>query len=426
MSLISRNTFNQLLGLSFGGKRDTYAVFGYNKKPTTEQFRLRYEHEGIASRIVDAFPNAIWANPPKIGLADSELRTSWDALAYKSKLYNALSRADKLVGIEPYSVLLLGFDDSSDLSTPVDANKVTDLLYVQPYGASRAQIKKWDEDTKSRHFGLPLLYEINPGQENNNSVTSAAASILNAANISANLPNRKKLKIHWTRILHIAENCLEDNIFGIPRLQIVNNYLDDLLKVVGGTSETYWITSNRGLQVDVDKEMELNEDDAAALEAELDEYIHNLRRVIRTRGVKIDNLGSNTPNPRDTFAMILSVISGTTGIPRRILVGSEIGQLASTQDRANWAERISERRQLFCEPVIVAPLIQRFASYGLLPDVPNDKDLINWPSAFLMNPLESAQTNAQRARSLINTAKALTVREDLLTVDEARAIIELT
>src|SRR5690606_38139347 len=101
----------------------------------------------------------------------------------------------------------------------------------------------------------------------------------------------------------------------------------DLEKIIGGSAETFWLVANRGIHANVDKEMDLDENDAAALSEEIDEYLHDLRRVIRTRGVDINSLGSSTVDPEGVFAPLMSIIAGTTGIPKRILMGAEIGQL---------------------------------------------------------------------------------------------------
>jgi len=211
-------------------------------------------------------------------------------------------------------------------------------------------------------------------------------------------------------------------VFGTPILEKVYNQLDDLLKVGGGTAEMYWLTGNRGLHANIDKDMEIDPVDAAALSDEIKEYQHQLRRLIRTRGVDINVLDSDVPKPKETFEMIMSIISGTTGIPRRILVGSEAGQLASEQDRANWAERIGERRILFVNPEILDPMVHRLQTVGMLSE---GKPEWEWPSAFIQNPLEEGQTMAQIARSVGNLSRQTGAGTpmQLLTEEENRGVI---
>src|SRR5690606_4986055 len=184
------------------------------------------------------------------------------------------------------------------------------------------------------------------------------------------------------------------------------------------------LTGNRGIQADVDKEMELDPSDAQDLSDELDEYMHSLRRIIRTRGVKLNPLGGEPPNPKEVFDMIIAIISGTTGIPKRILLGSEAGQLASEQDRANWAERIQDRRALVVEPYVLDPFIHRLMSVRILRE---EEYEYKWPEAFRVSPLERAQTMAAQARAVGNLSRQVGNKNpmQITSREEARNIVGL-
>lgn len=414
-SLMQRLSFGKLLGKMFNGSRDLYKVFGYSQFVTYEQAIGKYRRQDIASRIIDAPANALWSNPPKIKSSDEDWNAVWKELTQTKNLWNTISRADKMAGMGDFSVLLIGFDDGgTSLDRQVSALPGRKVLYLQPYSFAATDIKSLVQNTSSARYLKPETYTIKPALDpstraNPQAITSALKSI-------------KPINVHYSRVLHIAEHYMQDEVFGNPRLERVWNLLDDVLKVAGGTAETFWLAGNRGMQVDVDKEMELTPDDERDLNSEIEEYVHQLRRVIRTRGVKINNLGSDVPDPRNAFDMLLSLISGATGIPKRILLGSEMGQLASGQDRNNWAERIEERRKDFAEPVVIYPLIQMLTSAGVLPEA---DVTIEWPDAFKLTPLERAQTSAQTARSAANLSKAIDTNPELVKLEEARTILEL-
>jgi hypothetical protein len=230
------------------------------------------------------------------------------------------------------------------------------------------------------------------------------------------LPGRNTFDVHWTRILHVAEDCLEDATFGRSRLECVYNVLDDLLKVTGGAAESFWLTGNRGLHIDLDKEMDLEGEDEEALSAEVDEYVNQQARVLRTRGVKVTELGTSTADPSNVFDVLLSLIAASTGIPKRVLLGTEAGQLSSQQDRANWATQIEARISNFAQPVILLPFIVMQVRNGVLP-VPETLTL-TWPEAFKLNPLERGQTSAQIARSAANLVKVLSTPAPTPVIDQ--------
>ena len=82
----------------------------------------------------------------------------------------------------------------------------------------------------------------------------------------------------------------------------------DRLKLFGGR----W---DRGIQFDIDKEADLSTEDEDDFEDEIEEYIHNFKRYIKTRGVTATPLGAETASIKDNFDASVSLIGGTLGIP---------------------------------------------------------------------------------------------------------------
>jgi hypothetical protein len=108
------------------------------------------------------------------------------------------------------------------------------------------------------------------------------------------------------------------------------------------------------------------------------------------------------------------------------MIGAEAGQLASQQDRANWAIQVKERTKNWGEPRVLIPLIGMLVAANALP-VPK-KLKVTWPEPFKMNPLERGQTSAQQARSATNVARAMQTfqaigTEGAMSVEEAREMI---
>lgn len=408
-ALVSRMELANRAGLQFEGARDLYKVFGYKTSILPEDMLAKYARQDIASRIVDAPPGATWSNPPEIE-EGNPAKEPFEVIRDATDLWTVMYRADRLARMNPFSLMLFGLDDTGNLKTP--AKKASEVLYVRAIGSRQVTEVTYVNDPKNKRFGLPENYKIT--FDDPTSKTSNGTGTVSAAT--------KDLIVHHSRIVHIADGTLEDTIYGHPMIERCFNLLDDLLKVSGGTAETYWLTGNRGMQADIDKEMDLEPGDAAALKDEIEEYMHQLSRIIKTRGVKLNVLDSNTPAPHETFEMIMSLLSGTTGIPRRILLGSEAGQLASEQDRANWAERIEERRALFVNPSILKPTVALLQNVGLLPE---GKVEWEWPSAFIQNPLEEGQTMAQIARAVGNLSRQTGNQTpmQLLSEEESREVI---
>ena len=400
-------------GLLFDTARDLYKVYGYKRKLVYQDFFQKYQRQDIAARIVDAPVQATWRREPKVfddDGPDGPWAKEWEALVRKHKLYFNLERADRLAGLGQFSVLLLGYPGQLESSPPPSRK----LMFLQPFSQENVDIKKFEQDITNPRYGKPQTYEV----------TLTDLTQLQTDSTTVRTGTTDKKKVNWSRILHIAESSLEDEVYGLPKLMKVFNLLDDMLKIAGGSAETFWLTANRGMQFDVDKEMTLDEDDEAALSDEIEEYIHNLRRYIRTRGVKMQSLGSEVANPEGVFAVLIALIAGATGIPVRILLGSERGELASEQDRSNWANRIEERQKHYATPMILEPLIDRLVEFKTLSEPKGDIQVV-WPDAFAPSPLERAQTMAQKARAATNLAKALENPASPITREDAREIMGL-
>lgn len=387
-------------GLIGTSARNLYTTFGYTDNVQFEHRFRKYLRQDIAARIVDAPAAALWTNPPEIISTSDSWNEAWGNLVARHDLYAAIEKADKLAGIGRFSILIIGFNDGNGLEMPVNTARLhkneQKVLFLQVYSEQSVRIESFVRDSSSERFQKPEYYTVQPD--------AALAVGFDSKGRTGKLGS---FRVHASRVIHIAENTLENDIYGSPRMERVYNVLDDLLKVVGGSAETFWLIANRGLHIDVDKEMELEGDDAAALSDEVDEYEAGLRRVIRTRGVTVKPLGSDRVDPTGVFKVIISCISGATGIPSRILIGSEAGQLASEQDRANWADRIDERRANFGNPVVLHQLIKRLTEVRYFEPEELIQITIAWPSAFKMSPLEASQTSAQHARSATNFAKAI-------------------
>jgi len=266
-----------------------------------------------------------------------------------------------------------------------------DIAYLSGYAQEDAEIVAYELDSANPRYGQPVTYRLKR-------VGSQIAST--------------PRDVHWTRIVHVAEGLLADDVFGQPRLRRVWNRLDDLEKVVGAGSEAFWQRVQEGVQFDLAKETALEPDEEKRIEEELDDFMHGMRRYFRTRGVTVKTFGSDVANFDRQAQSILTLISGGTGIPVRILTGSERGELASTQDRSNWNERIEDRRDRYAGPQVVRPLVDRLVQYGALP-TPEQYE-IRWPSMDALSETEKAEV----AERLAGTNQK--AGETVFTADEIR------
>lgn len=370
----TRRALANVAGMTFEGFRDLYEALGYQRVLKPIDYRARYLRNGIAARIVESLPMETWRGDGGELIEDedpdvsTEFEKAWDDLSQKLNIWSAFMQLDILAGLGRYSVMLIGAP--GDLSTPLTRQKGPEkLFYVTSFAEDDAPIESFDLNLESPRFGSPTFYQLKR---------------VNAATGTKELIKR----VHWTRILHVADGKLDDNVFGIPRLERIWNNLDDLEKITGAGSEAFWLRAHQGYQFDLDKDMQLSPEGEKDLKAETDEFANGMRRMVRTRGVKLKTLGSDVADFSRPVDAILTLISGAVGIPKRILIGSERGQLASMQDRTNWHDRVNDRRVAFAGPYVVRPLVDRLIEYGFLPKPA--KYEVRWPQIQNLDEIEQA------------------------------------
>lgn len=373
---------------SHEGARDFYQVFGWPRGPISAlEYKQYYDRGGIANRIIRAYPQATWRDWPLVcdeeDKEKSAFTKAFSVLIENQNLMHYLERADRLSGLGHFSLLLLGVADNADLRTPLGRGK---LIYLQPFAEYSITINKWDTNPASPRFGKPELYTLQTADPTQRSTGAISGRSLN---------------VHFSRVIHIAEYLEQDDVFGTPRLEPIVNYLHDLHKTVGATAEVFWLSANRGMSLMADKDANIDPTLLADMKKQAEEYQHQLRRTLVGAGMTASSLGSDVPDSKNGVDGLLDLISGASGIPKRILTGSERGELASSQDENNWAARIDERRTTFAGPRILRPLVQLLIAIGEMP-APKGEWYVDWPKATAISESERAKIAVDKTAALRN------------------------
>lgn len=366
--LVERLQWMRQAGITFGGKRDLYKNFGYERILSVWDYRDRYARNGIAKRIVETPAKATWRGGVKLiespdKKTDTPLESEWAIFQRRLKVTSTLLKVDILSRLSTYSVLFIGATGDVNTELPKGDGTTKGIKYLSPFcgaggpgysdknqpGAQYvdATIKEFEEDATSERFGLPKTYRLRR--------TDFSAPAL-------------QKDVHWSRIIHVAEDALDDNVYGIPALEAPWNLLDDLEKVTGGGAEAFYQRANRGRQFNIDPAVkDLTEPQKRDFAKQIEELEHGITRNIRTRGVDVKEFGSDVADFNNPADAILTQLSGTTSIPKRLLTGSEMGELASSQDRDNWRDQVNGRRESHAEPNILFAFVQRLMDYNYLP-----------------------------------------------------------
>lgn len=415
---------------SFEGRRNLYDALGYDE--TTElsfaTYWGRYQRDGLATALVDRFVESTWQSSPiatpgegdEAEASVDESSTFSTAVAslfdggalrqpfgssLRRSVPEAISLADTYATIGHYSLLFIGFRDTgpdTSLSEPIEEGSVSGdisdaVAYVEP--VNQAQVSDIDlvKDRGDRRHGLPKRYDIHFDDD-----------------------EKGTEEVHHSRVIHIPEGARTSVTHGTPVFLKGWNRFDDIEKLLGGSAEQAWRGAYNGMAVqpprDADGNLMTFADDND-IEEQVSEYRHNMRRVIRSTG-EIEMLEPNIADVSNHIEMQFQAISAAYDIPQSIYRGNETGERATTEDKSQWAETISSRRN-YAESRIVRPLLDRLAYVGAL-DAP-DTYSIEWTSLTELSEQEWAdliQTKSQ-AIDLISAGQP----DTLFSEQERRKIL---
>ena len=384
-------------GVSMNGERDLNTVFGYTERTFPEYMAL-YRKQDIAGRIVAGVSRSCWRSGVTVQASEDDptpvMVDDLDALT-EAGVFLKLERADILNRIGRYSVLVVGVPDGAaspeePLGTAGGGNRL-DQVYFMPYAQDGITVVKWVTEVIDPRYGKPEVYQLEVVGRTNDEL----------------VPSRQSVKVHWSRIVHMAEGCLDNDLEGTPALEPVANRLDDLNKAVGGSAEAYFRNARGKMALELSKDFQgdLTAPQKEALQNEADEFTNNQRDFMRLRGTSAKVLNTPQADPEGTVKVALQMIMGATGYPMRVLTGEGSGQLAGSEDKLTWNQIVSDRQNQICAPWFWRVLeILQAANMLTVPE----GAVLDWPITEALSEKEAAEVQDKRASALEKVARAVT------------------
>jgi len=381
----------------FSPRTDMNDECGY---PTTENLNIQlfselYKREAIAARVVDVLPDESWVSHPTIvededpevttpfekaieELAKTLRGESWLEQETSNPIWEVLHRLDRLSGIGRYGVLLLGLDDGAELSAPATTAK--GVLFLRVLDESQATIDLWNTDRTDRRYMQPEQYSV----------------------VLDDRTGSKSVKVHWTRVIHIADNLTSNEVYGAPRMRPVYNRLWDLVKLYSGSAEMYWQGAFPGISVETMPEIarmgQKVTTDAAGARTEIEKVMTGLQRYWLLNGLTVKTIAPTVADPSAQIEAQLDALCIRLGIPKRIFVGSERGELASSQDDKAWEKRMKRRRNNYIIPRIIAPFLDRLILLGALPQPTQYR--VDWEETETLTEEQKASVLEKRTNAM--------------------------
>jgi len=380
-------------------RRDLDLECGYPAALTTADYYQLWLRGDIAARVVSVIPEETWSDDPDVyeteDAEETEFEKAWTELNKRLSVFSYLLRADVLSGIGRFGVVLIGLDDGAALNEPIEGMIETEeqagspperkLLFLRPLDESLVTVKALETDLTNPRYGQPTSYQIQ------------------FADTALEHSSTKAAEVHWSRIIHIADNRTNSEIYGTPRMEKCFNRLLDLRKIAGGSGEMFWKGGFPGYSLETaagngEEDVEL---DVEATKAQMTAYMDGLQRYIATVGLQVKSLSVEIADPRPHVEVQLKLIASALGVPWRVFIGSEAAQLASEQDTKTWNRRLTRRRLNYVNPFIVRPFVERLIAVGVLPPLAEENSLyVDWPDLNSPSDLEKADVSSKKTDAL--------------------------
>jgi hypothetical protein len=375
---------------------------------------------------------------------------SWHADEHNTTIWEYLKRADELSGIGTFGIILLGLDDgklfqepaegvppdgapkdmtgvsglgstksssgmdiyggtTATFQNPLSSVMGTDsqyfqtqfagmnpngkpkqggqrkLVFLRAFDESLVQVVQYEADRFNPRFGMPVMYlvTLNDPRQPHTGVGLPLASV----------------RVHWSRVIHIADNRVNSEIFGNPRMRPVLNPILDIRKVRGADAEGWW--KNCIMRVFLETHPQLGGDvdvDYPALKDMMENMENGLQRWAAMVGMSAKTVAPAVADPTAHCAVQLESICIQLRCPVRVFKGSERGELASSQDDAQWNDQVRERQSGHVTPRIIKPFVDRLIMLGVLPEP--EEWHVEWPDLESIGDVEKSVIALQETQAL--------------------------
>lgn len=353
-------------------KHNHYRDFGYPEHLTFRQLYQMFTRNGLARAAIEKTVGKTWQTAPfllekerdgsegakrKETRLEKEIRQRFDDL----RLWQHLAEADRRACVGNYAGVILRLADSRRFQEPVDTvpGGLAGLVELIPAWEGQLTVAEWDTNEESPSYGQPTAFQFNEAQ------------------VGDTTNKTRSFMIHPDRVVIWSK---DGTVHGSSLLEPGYNDLLTLEKISGAGGEGFWKNAKSAPVLEVDKETDVAtmakamgvEPSALAdkMNEQVEDYQKGFDKLLMIQGMQAKTLGITLPSPEHFWAGPLQAFAASIGIPLKILVGSQTGERASTEDAREWAQTVMSRRSSQTVPNIMA-LVRRLERFNILPEGPD-------------------------------------------------------
>jgi hypothetical protein len=271
-------------------------------------------------------------------------------------------------------------DEPEDAETPKSVER---LLYCRVFTEASVTAVRWERNKYSPRYGQPTHYHVDFGDP-----------LRNAQHVG---PSDAQ-EVHWTRVLVLPSDArlAHSKHEGVPACWPVWPELSNLQKITGAGGEGYWRTGIPMIAYKTPPQaagmpgssVRLN---LTNLRAEHERMMNSLDRSGVFRELQPEILSPSIVDPTPFVASNHERIAAALNMPVRKLLGSERGELASSEDEGDWNDEVRRRQGRRTVPDQLVPFLNRLILLGVLPEPEGGKFKCGWPAVDALSKLEQTQ-----------------------------------
>lgn len=349
-------------------KHDHYKDFGYPEEVTFDLAYKAYTRNGLASAGVDKTVAKTWQDAPWLqefarddGDDTPETKLEADIRKRFSELrfWQQLAEADRRGLVGAYSGVILQLADDQAFDQPVTrvSGGLDGLVEVIPAWEGQLTVSAWHSDQRdAATYGKPKMFAF---QE---------------AAVDQSKSQPRQFNVHPDRVVIWSK---DGTVNGRSFLAPGYNDLVTLEKISGAGGEGFWKNAKSGLSLQIDKDAKI-ESMAQAMGVEVTEVVDKMEEQVKDfnagfdasllmQGITATPMQVTLPSPEHFWAAPLQSYAASIFMPLKILVGSQSGERASTEDAAEWNKTAMSRRTGEVIPNIM-DIVRRFVRFGILAD----------------------------------------------------------
>lgn len=400
---VTRSLNNMFPGHFPGAKHNHYKDFGF---PETVDFNLLhdyYSRNSLAKAAVDKTIRKTWQDPPWLlerprdgseGSIKKETRLEKQIRQHFTKIrfWTKVMEADRRSLVGRYAAVILRVADGLPTSEPLGSvsGGLDALVDIIPVWEGQLRISSYNSDTNSLDYGEPTMYEYDEGTVDDRT----------GPNQSKTQP--RKITIHPSRLIIWSMDGTMDQD---SALKAGINDLISLEKITGAGAEGFWKNAKQAPILEMDKEADiLKMAKAMGIDPEkitdvMNEQVGDWQRgfdeLLMIQGMTARLPKVELPDPEHFFMNSLQSFAASFDIPLKVLVGTQTGERASTEDASQWNQTCNFRRKNTVIPNILQ-IVQRLESCGILKE--NPEWFIDWTDLTESTLLEKIDRAGKMAK----------------------------